>query len=208
MTEGKQKVKDTSVCTFFSQPSTKKRVNAAVITCAEARFHVLFSCQCFLFFCQKQILYLTARTTWFRQVRRIQVSFCSTWIWGEGSSLVVSLVNLVKITGYQWMKRWRAELQDQSAAAIASFFCRPFPVVLYEHPQKHSVIHAPSCSRFWEEHSEKLKACHWKKVLTWKKIDVGPRDLRVFLAVCSDSSTSALMKACTAIIEENLVTFL
>lgn len=49
MAEGK-KVKDTSVCTVFSQLSTKKRVNVAVITSAEARFHVLFSSCANVFF--------------------------------------------------------------------------------------------------------------------------------------------------------------
>lgn len=49
MAEGKKEVKDTSVCIVFSQSSTKKQVNVAVITSAEARFHVLFS-SCVFFF--------------------------------------------------------------------------------------------------------------------------------------------------------------
>lgn len=47
-----------------------------------------------------------------------------------------------------------------------------------------------------------------KKVLTWKKIGVSLRCSRVLLVVCSDLSASAVIKACAAIIEENLMTFL
>lgn len=57
MTKGKKPVKDTSVCTIFSQSSTNRQVNAAVITSAKARFHDLLSRECsplfffnFLFF--------------------------------------------------------------------------------------------------------------------------------------------------------------
>lgn len=50
MMEGKKEVKDTSVCTIVSQSSVRKRVNATVITSAEARLSVLFSSQCLFFF--------------------------------------------------------------------------------------------------------------------------------------------------------------
>lgn len=93
------------------------------------------------------------------------------------------------------MKRWRAELQDRSAAAITSFFCTPFPVVLDEHQQKRSVIHAPSCSRFWEDHSEKLKSLSLKKGFNVEEnrrgsslLESSPRHLLRFINLSNDES--------------------
>lgn len=108
-----------------------------------------------------------------------------------GSGLVVSLVNLLKITGFHWMKRWRAGLQDQSTAAITSFtffFFSPFPVVLDEHQQRRSAIRAPSCS-FLGRALWKAESLSLKKGLNLEENRQGPRWLRVF---CSDSSTAAM----------------
>lgn len=105
------------------------------------------------------------------------------------------------------MKRWGAELQDQSAAMITSFLqslssCFVWaPAVAFRDSPAELLTCLGRALR-------KLKACHWKKVLSWKENRSGCCS-RVFLTLRSDSSTSPMMKACSApaITDENLVTF-
>lgn len=120
------------------------------------------------------------------------------WIWGEkgkGAQFSCQLSKFGEDNRFS-VNEESFSLLDQSAAAITSFFCSPLPVVFCMSTRRcvtwfiHRAAHI-----FWEEHSEKLKACHWKKRFNLEEnrrgsmlLESSPRSLLRFINRSNDAS--------------------